>query len=87
MNDMDRIEETGAQIGDVVALLRFDDPENTELPSRYLKWVTLAALRQAGVLESKDPAHDARIIAEFKERGGKMAKPNFRVLGRSGWNA
>lgn len=80
-------EDGGPQAGDVVALLRFKDVENAELPFRYLKWVTVAALRQVGVLESDSPEHDARLIAEFKERGGEMAKPQFRVLGHSGWNA
>ncbi|MGI5169858.1 hypothetical protein ACQEU3_46630 [Spirillospora sp. CA-253888] len=76
---------TGAQIGDVVMLFRLTDAENSSAHPRLMKDAVLAALRQAGLLETKDAEQDARDIAEFLARGA-MDKPKARVLGRSGWN-
>jgi hypothetical protein len=82
----DHQDSTGAQIGDVVFLFRLKNAEQSDAPPRLVKHAILAALRQSGLLESRNPAADRRDIAELNERG-ELAKPAVRVLGRTGWNA
>lgn len=83
MNE-DTSQETGVQIGDVAFLFRLQDAETADAPPVLMKQAILGALRQAGLLATKDPERDARDIAEFRARGA-MQKPQVRTYGRSGW--
>lgn len=77
--------DQGAQIGDVVFLFRQSVNEDSLCSPINVQLAVLAALRQAGLLPTTDPARDARDIASFKERS-QLQKPQVRRLGRSGWN-
>lgn len=83
MTDPQIPNQDAPQVGDTVVYFR--TAEGHECSPVYLRHAILAALRQAGMLPSKDPEQDARDVAEFNERG-KLIAPKIGTLGRSGWN-
>ncbi|MEV8636838.1 hypothetical protein AB0395_34870 [Streptosporangium sp. NPDC051023] len=79
-NHLNSIHRPGAQVGDIAIMIR-EENGVTPIVTRH---AILAALRQAGLLPADNPQRDARDIAEFKERDGKLHKPTMLTLGNSG---